>query len=125
MTAGSNRTEVPVYLWRERYTVKSYDVDLKKRMSLTSLLGCLLESAWQHARRCGFGYGDLAEKGQFWVLSMLHIEIARPPLWREPIVIETWSKGTNGLFALRDFLVSDKEDAAVVRATSGWLILDR
>jgi len=105
-------------LWKDKYTVKSYDVDQEKRITLMSLFNCFQESASHHAERCDFGYKSLREKGKFWVLSRLRIEIDRLLLWEEPFTVETWSKGAQGIFALRDFLVVDSGKIAVARAFS-------
>lgn len=110
--------------WKDEYEVKSYDVDSEKRLTLMSLCNCFQESAWHHAERCDLGYKSLAAKGQHWVLSRLRIEIERLPLWQEPFTVETWSKGARGLFALRDFLVVDREQSTIVKASTGWLIVD-
>ena len=112
-------------LWKDRYTVKSYDVDQEKRITLSSLFNCFQESASHHAGRCDLGYKSLRERGLFWVLSRLRIEIKRLLLWEEEFTVETWSKGAEGIFAVRDFLVADSEGSNVVRATSGWLMIDR
>jgi medium-chain acyl-[acyl-carrier-protein] hydrolase len=111
-------------LWRGNYQVQSYDVDLKKEQTLMSLCNYFQESAWRHAERCDLGYMSLAEKGQFWVLSRLLVEIDRYPRWQDHISIETWSKGADGLFAVRDFIVYDGSGTGIIRATSGWLIVD-
>jgi medium-chain acyl-[acyl-carrier-protein] hydrolase len=120
---GNTMHEYPL-LWKDRYTVRSCDADTEKRLTLMSLCSYFQESAWRHAERCDFGYESLAEKGRFWVLSRLHIDISRLPVWQQPFSIETWAKGTRGLFALRDFLVEDGQKNVMARATSGWLILD-
>jgi medium-chain acyl-[acyl-carrier-protein] hydrolase len=124
MTQDRNEKHIFPLLWKDRYTVRSCDADTEKRLTLMSLCNYFQESAWRHAERCDFGYKSLAEKGQFWVLSRLHIEISDLPVWQQPFTIETWSKGTRGVFALRDFLVEDELKSVMVRATSGWLILD-
>ncbi|MBN2323828.1 MAG: hypothetical protein JXQ30_08835 [Spirochaetes bacterium] len=124
MTNQSETVHGYPLFWKDRYTVRSYDADTEKRLTLMGLCNYFQESAWRHAERCDLGYGSLAEKGQFWVLSRLYIEIAGLPVWQQPFSIETWSKGTKGLFALRDFLVEDDQGGVMVRATSGWLILD-
>ena len=102
-------------LWKDRYTVKSYDVDQEKRITLSSLFNCFQESASHHAGRCDLGYKSLRERGLFWVLSRLRIEIKRLLLWEEEFTVETWSKGAEGIFAVRDFLVavSDRRSYAM------------
>jgi acyl-ACP thioesterase len=47
------------------------------------------------------------------------------PKWRDQLSIETWGKGIERLYALRDFKVSSSSGETLVSATSSWVILDR
>ena len=111
-------------VWREKYQIRSYDVDVKKMATLMSLCRYFQESAGHHSQTAKLGYEHLLEKGQFWVLSRFFIEIDRYPEWQEQVCVETWSKGPDGIFALRDFTFFDADDKEIVRGTSGWLTLD-
>jgi medium-chain acyl-[acyl-carrier-protein] hydrolase len=111
-------------IWREKYRIRSYDVDTSKRATLMSLCRYFQESAGHHSQTAKLGYEHLVERGQFWVLSRFFLEIDRYPLWQEQVNIETWSKGPEGIFALRDFIFFDAENKVIARGTSGWLTLD-
>ena len=45
-------------------------------------------------------------------------------MWRDEITLTTWHKGSNRLFFLRDFIVTDKEGRERVKATTSWLVLN-
>jgi acyl-ACP thioesterase len=47
------------------------------------------------------------------------------PEWEETIIIRTWPKGTDKLFALRDFEVFYPDGKHIASATSSWLVVDR
>jgi acyl-ACP thioesterase len=104
--------------------VNSFHSDFTGKLSIQSLLLLFQEVAWEHATINGFGYEHLKEKGFFWALSRLHINLIDLPLWTQEISLSTWPSGTEGPFALRDYLISDQSGKKLVGGTSSWLIVD-
>jgi medium-chain acyl-[acyl-carrier-protein] hydrolase len=54
----------------------------------------------------------------------LLIEIDRYPGWGEEILVKTWPRGIERLFALREFLIVGREGEVLGRITSKWLLVD-
>lgn len=108
----------------EEILVKSYEVDYNKRTKLSSLFNYMQEAAFNHANSLGAGYEDMKKQEFLWVLSRIKIEVIRYPEWGEKIILETWPKGNNRLFELRDFIFRDERNEKVALATSAWLVLD-
>jgi Acyl-ACP thioesterase len=117
----------------------SQDVDMNKKLRLTVFLQKAQEAAEAHATLYGCGYNQLIQKDIVWVLSRIHLKIARFPQWLEPVRLDTWHKRVERIFALRDFLLYADEHGQevwtgeealaqnlrpVVRATSAWLLMD-
>ena len=107
------------------FTVRSYDMYPNGRLSVPSLLNFLQEAAGIHAAKLKFGMHDMSARNETWVLSRMRVEIERWPEFREPIVVETWPKGTDRLFAVRDFLVYDKNGNTLARSSSYWLVINK
>lgn len=63
-------------------------------------------------------------RNHFWVLSRIYSEISLWPSWSDTIIIKTWPRGTDRLFALRDFEVRYPDGRTLAHATSSWLIID-
>lgn len=83
------------------------------------------EMANLDAVRLGFGYDRLLELNTIWVLSRMEVRFLRAPVWRETVEIDTWHKGKDGIFSLRDFLIRNENGTEnLVAATSSWLIID-
>jgi acyl-ACP thioesterase len=120
MFGGINMKSV----WQDEMSVKSYEVDFNKRLKLNSLFNHMQEAAYNHACSLGAGYEDLTDAGFYWVLSRVKIELNKYPAWGEKINFETWPKGINKLFALRDFEFRDSEGELIGAATTRWLVLD-
>jgi len=110
--------------WKDTYTINSYEVDVTKHATLTALCNYFQESAWHHADHLNVGFNEFSHDSFLWVLSRLIVRVKRFPLWGERICVETWPKGTDKLFALRDFFVTDENNQSIVLATSGWLVID-
>ena len=106
------------------FKVSSADTDMFSRIRLGSLVNLLIQSAINSADQLGFGFGGIKQQHLFWVLSRLHIDIERPLLWYEAVSVETWPKNVEKILYLRDFIVRDKDQQVVARATSGWLAID-
>ena len=71
------------------------------------------------------GFRTLAEKNQMWVLSKFQMEIHKPSRWGEHISIETWSKGIDRFYALRDFIIWSEQGEKAASATTAWMVLDK
>ncbi len=105
-------------------TTKSYFINRFGKLSTSFMFYQMQEIAWEHANLLGFGYNQLKESNQFWVLSRLKVKINRRPEWTEKFSLETWSRGTDGFFGYRDFNFVDEAGDYIIQATSSWLILD-
>ena len=105
--------------------VRSYEVDATGHFSMQAICNHLQDIAWEHAGKLGFGYEQLARKNLFWVLSRLKIQIEKYPLLNDKVILKTWPRGSEKLFAYRDYAIEDKDGQLLITATSAWLILDK
>ncbi|AEJ60373.1 acyl-ACP thioesterase [Spirochaeta thermophila DSM 6578] len=110
--------------YAERFVVRSYESCGKGFLRPDALAGYFQETAWKSAEELGFGYRAVVEHGWAWVLSRLLVRYERVPRWGEEVVVTTWPRPSEGIFACRDYLVEDGEGRVCVRATSRWLLLD-
>jgi len=111
--------------WVDQYLVHSYEMDQEGRLSIVSAINYFQESAWRNAEALGLGFNDLAGKNRYWILSRMYVEMYRYPLWGNAIQLETWPKGMESLFALRDFRIKSAEgDELLGAGASAWLIID-
>jgi medium-chain acyl-[acyl-carrier-protein] hydrolase len=104
--------------------IPAYYVSLNGQIKFYTLAGMLLETAARHASLLGYGYDDMMRDKVYWVLSRFHIIVNSYPLMDEQVIIETWPKGVDRLFFLRDYRMLSKEGKLLARATTAWLVLD-
>jgi acyl-ACP thioesterase len=109
----------------QAFQIRSYHIDADKKLKASSLLGFLQETAGLHANALHFGMSDLKKSNHTWVLSRMYFEMDRWPKLGEVVTIETWPRGIERLFAIRDFLIHDGHQDQIGRASSYWLIVDR
>ena len=110
---------------KKNIEVQPSQCDKNGRIELHELLDLLQTIAGEHADILHFGIEDLNKGNDTWVLSRLRVEIVRWPLTEEKITLQTWPKGIDRLFAIRDFILTDADNNVIVRAASYWLIVDR
>jgi acyl-ACP thioesterase len=95
------------------------------QIKMSAVTNYLQETAWRHAEHLGFGYEDALKRNEFWVIIGLMIRLVGQPQWGQKIIIETWPKGIDRLFAFRDFRILSEDGNILGAATSTWMILDR
>lgn len=111
--------------FEKEYSVHVYETGPDSRLSLYSFFDYLQDIASDHAITLGFGRDDLMRQNHIWVLSRIYAEISEWPSWGDKLKVKTWPRGTDKLFALRDFNVSFTDGRPLALATSSWLIIDQ
>lgn len=106
------------------FSIKSYEADQYGRMSLHTFFHYLQECAYLNALSNGFGYEFLEKENAYWVLTRVLVQIDEFPNWNDKIQIKTWPRGSEGLFAVRDFELL-KNGKVIGRISSYWMILDK
>lgn len=112
-------------VYKQTFRLHSYEVDYHGLAKPDILLCFMLDSAWGHTKDTEFSYSELKDEGQLWVLSRFLAVFHGIPKWDDEITVETWGKGTDGLFGLRDFIIHSRSGEKLLSATSAWLIIDR
>lgn len=104
--------------------IPAYYVSLNGQPKFYTLASIFLEAAALHANKLGYGYHDMMRDQVYWVLSRFHVIMQEYPRMDQSVIIETWPKGANKLFFMRDYRMLTEENKLLARATSAWLILD-
>ena len=121
---GTDGTDNMKNSFSREFTVSSYDLNPKGQARLTTMANYFQEMAYHHANQLGFGYEDMNERKTMWVLSRMRIRINRYPVWDDRVSVETWHRGMERLFGLRDFRLRNMDGKVLGEASSAWLILD-
>ncbi len=112
-------------VYREEFRIRSYHTNYKGIARMNSILDFLYEIAGVHAQYLKMGVKELQkDKHQTWVLSRMLLELEKYPVMGSSVIIETWPKDYDRLFARRDFLIMNKDEKLIGRATTYWLLID-
>lgn len=112
------------YKFCQDICIPCYNADVKALLKPASFMDFAQEIAYWAANELGFGYDTLHIHHTAWVLSRMHVHFEEPLAWRDQVVLQTWHKGANGLFYLRDFDLKDKDGKSRIIATSSWVVID-
>jgi acyl-ACP thioesterase len=107
----------------ESISIPNYLCDCHDRLTMWGLARLLQEAAGHHAEMADLGFRQLIDKGKAWVLCRMYFVVDRMPKEGEKVTVRTWSRGTDGLFAFRDFELIDPQGVAVTCSTY-WVIID-
>jgi acyl-ACP thioesterase len=108
---------------RETFTVRSYEVDPRRRLTLRALCAYLQEAAGLHAARLGVGMERLEESGLAWVLHRLKLELLDGPRLGDVLQVVTWPSRFDRVLADREFEVL-AGDVRVAAASTRWAVAD-
>lgn len=110
--------------YHEDINVAAYHTDINSILKPASFLDWAQEAAGLHADSFGFGYEKLIQTKTAWILSRMNVKFHKMPRWKDKVSIESWHKGLDRLFFLRDFTLTSESGERLVSATSSWLILN-
>ena len=111
-------------IWEEDFKVLTFHMDPLGRAHLSSICNFLQEGASLHAETAGFGFEEMLKRNQVWVLARMKVIIDRYPAWKEQLKLKTWSRGKDGIFYIRDFIIEDEQKKIIVKATSSWAAIN-
>jgi acyl-ACP thioesterase len=110
--------------YQKEFKIPVYEIGADSRINPHSLFNYFQDIASEQAERLGFGKEDLMKDNHFWVLSRMAASIDEWPGWEDTIIVKTWPRGTDKIFAIRDYEVSFPDGRVIASGTSSWLIVD-
>ncbi|MBO6080795.1 MAG: hypothetical protein J6P54_07515 [Bacteroidales bacterium] len=108
----------------EKFVIPSYFVDENAQLTVSCLFRLLQEMSNKHASLLGAGWYQLREKGYFWVITKIQLNIHRLPRWEEQVTLRSWVKKSNAATSPRDYEMVDADGNVLVAGSSIWAILD-
>lgn len=115
----------PLPILEETLVIPSYFVDDTAQLTVCSLFQLMQEISDRHAAILGASWYSLCERGYFWVITKIQLEIHRLPKWTEQVTIRTWVRKSGAATSPRDIEIVDSEGRTLVSASTVWAILDQ
>ena len=104
--------------------VAAYLCDRKDRLHPWAAVRLCQEISEAHSRAMGVGYEELMKRNSIWILSRAYYNIYKRPEAFENIILSTWSRGTDGLFAFRDYRMTNEAGETLLTGTTYWPMID-
>ena len=109
-------------VFRGQFPLTYVDADATGAVRFTSLLKTVQSLAGDHTLSLGWNYRENLEQGVYWVLSRMSVEFRSWPMWPNTLTVDTWTRGTKAVLALRDFRFGT-EAGWCGRASTAWVVL--
>ncbi len=111
-------------IWKESINIRIYDLDLKGKLSLTSVCNYLQESATKDADNLNISSWHLSELKITWVLYRIQLKINEYPGFNKKIVIDTWPAIIKDPHDFRAFRIYNENNDEIGSALYDWLLID-
>ena len=110
--------------YQQSFEVRFSEADRHSSLTPIALFNYLQEIAIGHGDAVGMDGETLAKMGYAWMMNRFHIQVDRYPRRRETVHVETWGSTLTGLFAIREWKVTDDSGQTTASATARWIIFD-
>lgn len=107
----------------EKIPVCTFDTDFSRTLRLTRLFNYMQETTARHCDGTTSGREYLLDHGIFWALARIRIKIIQMPKLGDEILIRTWPKAHDKMFALREYKLT-RADRTLALGTSDWILMD-
>ncbi|MGH4119100.1 acyl-[acyl-carrier-protein] thioesterase [Clostridium sp.] len=116
-------SRIPVITDRN-YNVHYYEVDIHKKVLITSIIDYLGDMAMYQSAILGVGVDYLKENKMAWVLYKWDIEMESYPLLNETIKVKTFAHSFRKFYAYRKYEIIDAGGNKIGYANSVWILIN-
>ena len=112
-------------VYRQDFQILSSDVDISRRLRLSTLFTRLQEAAIAHTIDLGVTREKTLDKGLLWAVTQYRALFHRLPQYDEKVVLLTWPGRTMHLYFPRYFRLVDEKGSVLFEAVSLWVLIDK
>lgn len=110
-------------IWRQDFRILSSDVDLTRKLRLSTLFTKLQEAAISHTIELGVGRDRTLDRGLLWAVTQYRLNIDRMPEYDERVTLLSWPGKTMHLYFPRYFRLLDEKGRVLLDAVSLWVLI--
>ena len=111
-------------LFEQHLDIPSYLCDRHDRLHPWAAVRLCQEVSEFHSKATGIGYEDMLKQNRIWIISRAYYIIYSRPAAFEKVMLSTWSRGNDGLFAFRDYRMKDAAGETLLAGTTYWPMID-
>lgn len=107
-------------IFSQKFTIASYNVNIRKKLGLYGLLNFIQEVGFQHAHHLNIKLNS----NQGWVFTRQKLNVLHWPKWGETLETKTWiAKSDSNLFTKREYEIF-LNDKKIAECVSTFSVLD-
>lgn len=106
------------------FLLRACDVDVKSHWKLSSILTAGQEMGELHSKQWGFSREEMTERGNFFILTRIRIDVKKMPVFHDMIYATTWSRSPIRTIFPRYFQFADQEGNIYATLSTLWMICD-
>lgn len=110
-------------IWRQDFRILSSDVDLTRKIRLSTLFTKLQEAAIAHTIELGVTREKTLDRGLLWAVTQYRLKIDRMPEYDETVTLLSWPGKTMHLYFPRYFRLQDEKGEVLLDAVSLWVLI--
>ena len=111
-------------IYKQELEVPSYLCDIDDRLHVWAAVRLCQEVTEYHGNATGIGFKTLVQQNRAWVITHAYYNIYKRPKAFEKVMLSTWSRGTDGLFAFRDYKMTNEAGETLLTGTTYWPMID-
>lgn len=108
----------------EESRVRCFMTDYRYNLKPDAFLDLAQDMAGKGAQQTDFNDDNMRAHNCAWVLARMQVKFEKPVRYDETIKMETWHKGLNGLYFLRDYQLLNEKGEAAITSTSSWIVMN-
>ena len=112
-------------MYQKKFLIGSNDVDQFLELKLPSFFKMMQELATEHAELLDIGKAKTIDKGLYWVITRIELEIIEHPKYLQNVVLKTYPGDDLKFIFPRYFFLEDEQGKVLIKASSTWVILNR
>lgn len=103
------------------FEVHSYEAFYNGQLKPSKLIDYLNDTGENHSEGIGYSMENIFRRGFSWIVLSWNVAIERWPQLRDKIIIETWISKVKRCFAYREFLIKNRRNEFIIKASSRWI----
>lgn len=112
-------------MYQKKYYIGSNDVDQFLELKLPVFFRMMQDIATEHAEVLNIGKANTLDKGLYWVITRIEIDIKRMPKYLSTVTLKTYPGDDLRFIFPRYFVLEDEKGEVLLRASSTWMVLHK
>ena len=112
-------------MYQKDFYIGSNDVDQFLELKLPSFFKMMQEASTEHAEVLDIGKANTIDKGMYWVITRIELDILKMPKYLETVKLTTYPGDNMRFMFPRYFHLTNQKGEVLIRASTIWMVLDK